>query len=344
MTLPALDETPTAPKKTGPGTVRSSRLELTLLGMILRRLAVIALLLVVVSFVVFSLLHLAPGNPVDILLGTTPRNPETVAALNRQYHLDEPFLQQYWAWASDAAQLRFGTSIQSSLPVSTELSSRLPTSLFLGLYAFVLTMTLGIGLGVLSAVRHRSALDHSTVAGTVVALSTPTFVLGTALLYAFAVRMNWFPAFGAGEGFLDRVWHLTLPALTLALTSCAYVVKHTRTAMIGVLDQDFIVFARARGLSLRQVLFGHALRNALIPVITMSGFILSGLVIGAVLVEVTFSVQGIGQLLVKSATAQDLPVIQAVSLLTAAAIMLTALLTDIVYTLADPRVRLGGRS
>ncbi|MEV6981890.1 ABC transporter permease [Sphaerisporangium sp. NPDC051017] len=156
--------------------------------------------------------------------------------------------------------------------------------------------------------------------------------------------MNWFPAFGAGGGFLDRVWHLTLPALTLALTSCAYVVKHTRSAMIRVLDQDFIVFARARGLSLWQVLFGHALRNAAIPVITMSGFILSSLVIGAVLVEVTFSVQGIGQMLVKSARAQDLPVMQAVALLTAAAIMLTALLTDIVYMLADPRVRLGGRS
>jgi peptide/nickel transport system permease protein len=310
---------------------------------ILRRLLVMAILLVVVSFAVFSLLYISPGNVVDILLGTNPRTPELVATLERQYHLDEPFLTQYWLWAKDAIRLDFGDSIVSTLPVTDEIQQRLPTSLFLGIYSFVLTMILGLGLGIAAAMRKWTPTDRGLVAGSIVALSTPAFVCGVFLLYLFAIQLPIFPVFGSGTGFVDQLWHLTLPAVSLALASSAYVMKHTRAAMIGVLDQDYVTFARARGLSGRRVLFTYALRNALIPVVTISGLILAFVITGAVLVEVTFSISGIGQLLVSSAAAKDIPVIQGVALVVALVIMLVSLLADLVYLAVDPRIRFGSR-
>lgn len=313
-----------------------------MLWYVLRRLLVMVLLLFVVSFLVFSLLYISPGSPIDTLLGPKPRSPETVAALTREYHLDKPFLQQYGIWLWNALHFHFGDSIQTSLPVADEIKARLPTSIFLGVYAFLITMVSGIGLGILAATRRGHATDRGTVAGVVIALSTPTFVAGLLLLFLFAVKIPIFPAYGKGSGGLDTLWHLTLPAFALALTSCAFVVKHTRSALITVLDQDYIVFARARGLDARRLTFNYSLRNALVPVITISGLVLSGLIVGAVLVEVTFSVPGIGQLLVQSAIAKDIPMIQAVTLLIAALIMIANLVTDVIYMLVDPQIRLGG--
>jgi peptide/nickel transport system permease protein len=308
---------------------------------ILRRLLVMAALLVVVSFAVFSLLYLSPGSVIDVLLGTNSSTPQLVKSLTHQYHLDDPFLTQYWLWAKQAVQLHFGSSIVSTLPVTDEIKQRLPVSLFLGLYAFILTMVLGLGLGIAAALRKWSLADRGLVAGSIVALSTPAFVSGVFLLFLFAIKIPLFPVFGSGSWFTDELWHLTLPAVALALISAAYVMKHTRAAMIGVLDQDYVTFARARGLSSHRVLFMYALRNALIPVVTISGLILSFVITGAVLVEVTFSIQGIGQLLVQSASAKDIPVIQGVAMVVAVAIMLANLLADLVYLAVDPRIRLG---
>src|SRR5262249_2766341 len=257
-------------------------------------------LLVLISFLLFSLLYLTPGNPVDVLLGNIPGSPETVRALRAQYNLDDPFLTQYWLWAKGAAQLHFGNSIQTTLPVSDEIDSRLPTTLFLGGYAFVLTMLFGVTLGIGAALKRRKSLDRGIVGGAVIGLSTPVFVSGVLLIYVFGIELQWFPVFGRGSGFGDQVWHLTLPALALALYSSAYIMKHTRAAMINVLDQDYVTFARARGLSASRILFLYALRNALIPVVTISGIVLSSLIVGAVLVEITFSLPGIGSLLVES--------------------------------------------
>ena len=236
---------------------------------------------------------------------------------------------------------RFGNSITTSLPVGGEITARLPTSLYLGLYAFVLTIVFGVGLGLLAALKSQTVLDRGTVAGSLIGLSTPAFVAGVFLLYLFAILVRWFPASGRGEGFGNELRHLTLPAISLALTSIAYVLKHTRAAVLGVLEQDYVTFARARGLSLRRILITYMLRNALIPVITISGLVLSGLVVGAVLTEVTFSIQGLGDLLVQSASSKDVPTIQAVALLVAALIIVANLLADIAYAFADPRVRLG---
>ena len=313
-------------------------------GLIGRRLAVLAVLLIVVSFAVFTLLYLSPGSVVDTLLGTNPRTPAEVRYLTSEYHLDQPFLTQYWIWASHAVRFQFGNSIQTSLPVTSEIRQRLPVSLFLGAYAYVLTMVAGIGLGIAAALRRRSLADRGIVGATIVALSSPAFVSGVFLIYVFGILIHLFPVAGAGSGFFGKLGHLTLPAVALALTATAYLVKHTRAAMIGVLDQDYMTFARARGLSAARLLIGYALRNALIPVITMSGLILSYVITGAVLVEDTFSLPGLGQLLVQSATAKDLPLIQGVAIVIAVVIVLANLVADLVLISVDPRIRLGRRT
>jgi peptide/nickel transport system permease protein len=312
-----------------------------LIWFVVRRLVVLCLLLVVVSFAVFSLVYLAPGSPLDAYLGVQPRTPQTVATLRHEFHLDKPFLTQYWLWARNAVQLNFGNSIATTLPVIDEIKARLPTSLYLGAYAYGLTMVLGVGLGVLAALRRQRFLDRAIVGGAIVALSTPAFVSGILLLYVFAILVHLFPVFGGGTGFFDEVWHLTLPAIALAFVGSGYVLKHTRAAMIGVLDQDYVTFARARGLSARRVLVSYALRNALIPVVTISGVILALVVTGAVLVEVAFSLPGIGQLLVQSASQKDITTIQGVAIVVALVIMLANLLADIAYVAVDPRIRLG---
>lgn len=306
-----------------------------------RRLAVLALLLVVVSFAVFSLLYLSPGSVIDTLLGTNPRTPAELSYLTSEYHLNQPFLTQYWLWASQAARLNFGNSIQTSLPVTAEIRQRLPVTLFLGVYAYILTVLLGVGLGLAAALRRRRLADRGIVGASIVALSTPAFVSGVFLIYLFGIQVRLFPVAGPGTGFFGQLWHLTLPAVALALTATAYLVKHTRAAVIMVLDQDYVTFARARGLAPGRVLIGYILRNALIPVVTMSGLILSYVITGAVLVEDTFSLPGIGQLLVQSATAKDLPLIQGVAMVVAIVIVLANLLADVALIAVDPRIRLG---
>lgn len=308
---------------------------------IARRLVALVVMLAVISFGIFGLLYLAPGNPVAAILGRGYHSPAEIQAVRHQYHLDKPFLEQYLIWAKGVLHFRFGNSITTSLPVGGEITARLPTSLYLGLYAFLLTIVFGVGLGLLAALKSQTVLDRGTVAGSLIGLSTPAFVAGVFLIYLFAIVVHWFPASGRGEGFGNELWHLTLPAISLALTSIAYVLKHTRAAVLGVLEQDYVTFARARGLSLRRILITYLLRNALIPVITISGLVLSGLVVGAVLTEVTFSIQGLGDLLVQSASSKDVPTIQAVAVLVAALIIVANLLADVAYAFADPRVRLG---
>jgi peptide/nickel transport system permease protein len=310
---------------------------------ILRRLGALALLLLFISFLVFSLLYVSPGSAVEILVGTQIPDPQLIAALREEYNLDEPFLTQYWIWLRDALQFDFGNSVQTTLPVTDEIRARLRTSIFLGIYAYILTLLIGVGLGIWAALRRGGIGDRTVVGLSVVGISAPAFVVGLLLLYVFAIVLPWFPAFGQGQGFFDEVWHLTLPAIALAIGGAAFLVKHTRAALVGVLDQDYLTFARARGLSRRRVLFVYALRNALIPVVTISGLILAGLITGALLVEVAFSLPGIGSLLVNAVSTKDLPMVQGVTMVIAIVILLANLLADLMYVAIDPRIRLGRR-
>jgi peptide/nickel transport system permease protein len=308
---------------------------------VIRRLVAAAALVLILSFGIFALVYIAPGSVEQAILGTRPVTPAAREAVRHQFHLDEPFWTQYWIWLRDALQLHFGTSIRTSEPVITGIRARMGLTFFLGLYAFALTMIFGIGLGVLAAVRKRRGSDRAIVALSVVGVSTPPFVSAVILLYLFAVRVSWFPAFGAGSGFWGRLVHLTLPAAALALTAMALVVKLTRASMIAALEQDYVTFARARGVPYRRVLFAYAFRNALVPIVTAGGTVLGFMLTGAVLVEVAFALPGVGSLLVDSVTFSDVPMIQGVAMAVALLIILVNLLTDIAYVLVDPRIRFG---
>jgi peptide/nickel transport system permease protein len=303
-----------------------------------RRVLALVALIVVISFVVFSLLYLAPGSPEQVLLGARPSTPETIAAIREEYHLNDPFLVQYAEWARDALRFDFGRSIRTNEPVVDAISDRFKLTLQLGGLAFLITMVLGVPLGVLAAVRSRSSIDRGVVSLSVVGVSAPAFATGILLLYVFAVELGWFPVFGEGSGVVDRLHHLALPAIALALTGMGLVLKLTRTAVIGSLDQDYVTFARARGISNRRVLTAYALRNALVPIITAAGLLLAYMLAGTVLVEVTFALPGLGSLLVDSVRTLDVPMVQALAILIATLVVVVNLVADIVYVAVDPRI------
>lgn len=306
-----------------------------------RRLVALAILLVVLSFIIFSLTYLTPGDPATALLGPNLATPASVAAIKEQYHLNDPFFTQYWYWVKGAVHLNFGNSLQTSLPVAQQIVKRLPISLFLAIYAYVLTFAFGVIPGMAAAVRRGTGVDRFTVGSSIIALSTPAFVSGLFGLYLFSVVMPVFPVAGSGTWFVDELWHMTLPAIALALSIVAVLVRLTRSAMIGVLDQDYITFARARGLGGRRVMVKYALRNALIPIATVSGPLFAALIVGAVIIESTFSIPGVGSLLLQAIEFKDLPMVQGLSLVFAAIIILMNLVSDIAYFAIDPRIRLG---
>jgi peptide/nickel transport system permease protein len=312
-----------------------------LLMFVARRLAVLPLLLLIISFGVFSLTYIAPGSAEEALLGGRVSSPATLAAIRKEYHLDRPFLSQYATWVSHAVRLDFGTSLRTGQSVRSATSQSFASTLFLGLYGFVIAIGFGVPLGVMAAIRKRRFSDRAIVGVSVVGVSAPAFASGILLLYVFAVALGWFPVFGQGSGFSGRLYHLALPAVTLSLTAMALVVKLTRTAMIDALDQDYVAFARARGVAYHRVLTAYALRNALVPVVTASGLILGYMLTGAVLVEVTFALPGMGSLLVDSANFKDIPTVQGIAIVVAIVVVLVNLLTDILYAVVDPRIRLG---
>jgi peptide/nickel transport system permease protein len=308
---------------------------------VLRRLLVAIPLLLLISLGVFALVNLAPGDPARSLLGSRQSSAETLAAIREQYHLDDPFVVQYLIWLRQVLVWNLGRSIQGSELVTTMILQRLPLTIFLGLYGSLVALGLGIPLGILAAYRHGSEVDRGVVTLGVIGVSAPAFATGIFLLYVFGVYLGWFPIFGQGEGPLDQVWHLTLPAIALGFTVMGLVIKITRASMIEELQKDYVAFARARGLTSRRITTSYVLRNALIPVVTAAGLIVVGLLTGAVLVEVTFGLPGLGSLLVTSVTQRDLPVIQGIVLILAIFIVLMHIGIDVLYTLIDPRIRFG---
>ena len=305
------------------------------------RLGATIALLVAVSFVVFGLLHLTPGDPARNLLGPRTPNPDSLAKVRAQYHLDRPFLTQYWYWITDIVRGDLGRSIRSSEPVSSLLGQRVQLTTQLAGLAFLITLISAVPLGIVAAWRAGSVLDRSVSVGAVVGVGAPSYAVGLVLLYGLGLRLDWFPVYGSGDaGWLsaDRYWHLVLPAVTLAIGIGALVFKLTRTAVLAELDQDYVSFARSRGLSTRRVR-RMVLANAAIPVITSLGLVFSFLFGGTILAEVTFSLEGIGSYLASSVTFKDIPVVQAITLLTAAVIAVTALAVDLLAIAADPRVR-----
>jgi peptide/nickel transport system permease protein len=309
------------------------------IAFIARRLVGLVVVLVIVSFLVFSLLYIAPGSPEQVLLGNSKTiDPATLQAVRAEYHLNGSFLHRYVDWAEAAARLDFGRSIRTSEPVAHGIAQRLSLTAQLAGLAFLVTVVVGIPLGIVAAVRRARLIDRGVVVLSVVGLSAPAFATGILLLYLFAVRLPWFPAYGQGAGFGDRLHHLVLPAAALALTATGLVVKITRAAFVTELEKDYVAFARARGIPLRDVLLRLVLRNAATPIITAAGLILAYMLAGSVLVEVTFALPGIGALLVDSVTAEDIPMVQGLAMLIAAMVVIINLVVDLVYPLIDPRI------
>lgn len=299
--------------------------------------------LLAASFVVFGAMYLAPGSPASFLLSGRSASPEAVAAVKAQYHLDDPFFVRYLSWLGDVVQGDFGRSITYRTDVSRLLADRLPTTLLLVLMALVVVAVIGLLLGCIGAVRG-GATDATILVGTTFAVGTPSFVAAVLLQGLFAVKLGWFPSSGAGDGFGDMLWHLTLPAIALALYLIGMLARVTRSAMLEALDSEHVTVARSRGVPERQVIYRHVLRNSLGTILTTGGLIISTLLVCTILVETAFSIGGIGQLLELSTTTKDFPTVQAISLIIVALFMTVNLIVDLLLPLVDPRITLGSRS
>lgn len=310
---------------------------------ILRRLIFIVPVALFVSFIVFMLIHLVPGNPARVLLGEEA-TPETVAGLTKELGLDKPLLTQYVIWLGQSLHGNFGQSIQLQQPVLQAIVQRIPVTLELGIASLLFSVVVAIPLGVLSATRPNSRLDVLVNVISLMGTAIPSFVLGLGLILLFALLVRVFPP-GGYVPFSDdpaaNLRDLILPMITLGTGAVAVNLRQVRANMIEVLGQDYIRTARAKGLRERRVQYVHALRNALLPLLTIVGLQAGAILAGAVVVETIFLWPGVGALAVQSILAKDYPVVQATVLLAALSYMLINLLVDVGYGLLDPRIGYG---
>ena len=305
-----------------------------LAGYLVKRLLGMLLLLAGVTFVVFGMMYLAPGD-VTVMLAASSPSPEQVAAIRREFGLDRPPWVQYGMFLRRVAHGDLGDSWIDRRPVMPQVVDAFGYTLRLAAVALGLSIVLGTAGGIVSAVRYRSATDESILSATLLGISVPVFVTGLLLIYLFAFRLGWFPTSGAGT------WrHLVLPACTLASFLTAYNVRMTRACMLDVLGQDYVRSARAKGVGELGVLGRHAFRNALVPMVTVVGLQVGLLLGGSVITETVFGYPGVGQLVVSAISARDTPLVQACVLITASGFILVNLLVDMSYVLIDPRIRL----
>ncbi len=308
-----------------------------------RRFAMLVLTLLAASVAIYASLSIAPGSPLSVLTGGRTLPPEAMATLKARYHLDEPLPAQYWHWLTSALHGDLGTSIALRESVNTLIGERAGVTFELVLYASVLIVLLGIGSGIVAGLR-RGAIDMSVIAGTTVFAAIPSFVAAIVLITVFAVKLGWFPALGAGTGVLDRLWHLTLPAIALALSALAIVARVTRVSVREELGREHVQTAISRGLPRHLVVRRHVLRNAAIPITTVTGITIASLIALSAVVERAFSLNGLGSALVSAAASKDFAVVQGISLVLVAAFVITNTIVDFLYALLDPRVSLGSRA
>ncbi|MBN6055627.1 ABC transporter permease [Nonomuraea sp. RK-328] len=310
---------------------------------LVRRLVMLAATLLVSSLVVFAGLSAAPGDPLATLSGGRSLPPQTVALLVERYHLNEPFLVRYASWLGGAARGDLGVSIQLRQDVSTLIASRAGTTLGLIGYAALIVVVVGVAAGLLAALRP-GTVDTLVVAATAVVVAVPPFVAAMALIGVFAVGLRWLPALGDGAGLWDGVRHLTLPALALAAASAAAVARVTRTSVREELGREHVQTAVARGIPYAAVVRRHALRNAAVPIGTLTGMTVASMIALAAVVERAFGLSGLGAALVNAALSKDFAVVQGISLVLVTAFVLVNTLVDMGAALLDPRITLGGRS
>jgi len=294
----------------------------------LRRLLQLIPLLIGISLISFFVMHLAPGDPTSLFIDPNVR-PEELARVRANWGLDQPVYIQYFLWLKNAFLLDFGKSYTTGQPVINEIAERLPITLMLMIPSYILTLLICIPVGVISAVRKNGWFDNVFTVLSFAGMAIPTFWLGLMLMLVFSVKLHWLPAVG-------NIW---LPLITMTIGSLAGLTRYQRAAMLEVLTQDFIRTARAKGLPERIVIFKHALRNALIPIVTILGLSLPDLFGGAFIIETIFAWPGMGRLGVQSIFQRNYPVIMGIVMFSALLIVLGNLLADLAYAWVDPRIR-----
>jgi peptide/nickel transport system permease protein len=320
---------------------------------IIRRLMWMVPILFGVSIICFALLKAAPGDHVAVMMAQARTAGQPITAqdrelLRRQYGLDRPVYMQYADWLGQVLRGNFGVSSRTNAPVTQVILQRLPNTIKLTGTALILTLIIALPLGILSAVKQYSRLDYFLTTFNFVGISIPQFWLALMLLYLFGVTLGWFPVRGMGSPYaeegtwnsiVDTFRHFTLPVISVTLVGLAGYMRYQRAAMLEVIRQDYIRTARAKGLSEAKVILKHGWRNALIPILTLLGYVLVILIEGSIVVENIFSWPGMGQLAVISLAQRDYPVVMAIVLMSAVGILIGTLLSDILYAVVDPRVR-----
>lgn len=310
----------------------------------LKRALSLAISLAVASLVIFFVIEIAPGDPASYMLGINAQE-DTVAALRTELGLDGSKVQRYVSWVGGMLQGDFGTSYTYRTPVAEMIADRLWVSLPLAIYALIISTLIAFPVGIYAASRRGQAGDIVVMGATQLGVAIPNFWFAMMLVLIFAINMHWFSAGGFpgwDEGFWRGVKALTLPAIALALPQAAILARVMRSSLLDMLGEDFMRTARAKGLSRRQALWRHALRNAMIPVLTILGLQFSFLLAGAIIIEQVFFLPGLGRLVFQSISARDLIVVESVVMLLVFAVILVNFLVDLTYALVDPRLR--GRS
>ena len=305
-----------------------------MIAFIIKRILYTLPVVIGVSVAVFLMIHLIPGDPAQLVAGMEASE-QDVANVRRALGLEQPLYVQYMRFVSRAVLGDFGTSFRTGRGVLDEVGSRYMNTVVLGLAAMLVTLVLGGASGIISAVKKFTAVDNVSMLVSLLGVSMPTFFLGLLLMLVFSVYLGWFPLTGKGTWL-----HLVLPALTLGTPSATVISRLTRSSLLEVLEQDYIRTARAKGLAEFVVINSHAIRNAMIPVVTVLGLQFGYLLGGAVVTETVFAWPGIGRLIVQAILPRDFPVVQASVLFLAMTFVLLNLLTDLLYSFLDPRIRL----
>jgi peptide/nickel transport system permease protein len=311
------------------------------LRLIVQRLLALVPLLFIVSVLTFSFTSLLPSDPVDLILGDTGTQ-EQHEMLRERLGLNQPLLVRYFEWLGKAVQGDLGSSYFNSVSVTGAVMQRLPVTLSLTVMSALIAITVGITAGVAAALRPRSWVDRLATLGATFGQAVPNFWFGLILVAIFAVGLRWFPATGfirLSESPCDWLRSVTLPSLALGLSASAAVARQVRSAMVGVLQQDYIRAARAQGLSTRRIIFRHALTNAMVPVVAVLSFQITVLLGGALVVEQVFAINGLGTLAIGAVRQQDIPMLQGLVLVMVGLVVAVQLITDIIYGLLSPKAR-----
>jgi peptide/nickel transport system permease protein len=324
-----------------------------MLNFLLKRMVMMVPLLFGITLITFAVIHLAPGEPVEMQIAMNPKvTAEARDRLRKYYELDKPLHIQYLKWVGRLARLDFGRSFDpDNRPVLDKIRERIPVTLSLNIIALILEFGIAVPIGILAATRRDTPLDKGITVLVFLGFAVPTFWLALILMYVFGVRLGWLPisglhSLGAEAGgtlhwLLDLGKHLILPVFVATFSSLAGLSRYMRSTMLDVISQDYIVTARAKGLSERTVIYRHALRNALLPVITLLGFSVPGLIGGSVIFETIYAIPGMGQLFYMGVMARDYPLVMGILVIGAGLTLVGNLLADVGYAMADPRIRHG---